>query len=321
MDCKKVKEQINRIFDGFEIKDTAVLSHIKRCKKCLNEYNAVIKIKDALYTKEKIKVPDNFNKMVWNKIGELPPSIFDFNQIFAPKMVFAASFIILFLIFLGIFIVKDKFININKEDFIYKNERIAEKDLTAAEKKAMKQDIKTIDLQEDKKEIETKKQEVVVLNVKDEKQLIKEKEIEQKKSEEISYDTYAYRAEDIKTINNNGQKITIAEIKKEPDKIETPDMKSTREDFKVLNNIINPTRDEKVVIQYKTQNAYPVKIIIYDRNGEVVTKLVDENKNPGVYETQWDGRDSKGRIAGAGIYFIYLKTDILEKRIKVLVVK
>ncbi|HPD19159.1 MAG TPA: FlgD immunoglobulin-like domain containing protein [Candidatus Goldiibacteriota bacterium] len=319
MDCKKVKEQINRVLDGFEINDTIVLSHIKNCRKCLNEYNSVVKIKSSLYTQEKIKIPDNFNEMVWNKIGEPRPSVFDFiKKTFIPKPVFAAAatVVVLILILFGISFFKNKFFDVKKDHMVYNinKEDKTDKKIASVEKKAdIKQEAKI-------SKVETeKKQEIVALKINEEEQVIKG--MEKKKDEEVVYNTFVRLPEDIKSSSATGEKVAIAEIKKAPDKIDTTDIRYLKEDFKVLNNVINPTKGEKVIIRYKIQGQCMVKIAVYDRNGELVQNLVKENKDKGVYESAWDGKDAKGNITGAGIYFIYLKTDIVEKKIKVLVVK
>lgn len=318
MNCKKAREQINRIFDGFEIKDAVVLSHIQSCKRCVKEYNAVLEMKNALFTKEKIKIPVNFNDRVWNKIGEPRPFVFDFmDKILIPKPVLAAATaVVLFLILFGISFVKNQFFNVKKDHMVYNinKEEKTDKNIASAEKKTnIKQQAKI-------SEVETeKKQEIVTSKISEEKQVIQG--TEKKKDEEVVYNTFVRLPEDIKSGSATGEKVAIAEVKKEPDKIETTDTRYLREDFKVLNNVINPAKSEKVIIRYRIQEQYPVKISVYDRNGEFVRVLVNENKNKGAYETAWDGKDSKGNIAGAGIYFIHLKTDITEKKIKVLVVK
>ncbi len=315
MDCKKVKEQINSILDGFEIKDTDTLLHIKKCKKCQKEYNTVLKIKNTLHTKEKIKIPANFNNMVWSKIGEPRPFVLDFlDKILIPKPVFAtAMVIILFLILFGIMFVRNKISDVKEGSFVY-NINKEEKIHKSTEKKVTVQKETIVSVEETES-----KQEIASLDVKGEEQQIKK--IEKQKDAQIEYNTYVRLPEDIKLSNVSGEKITSAEVKKEPDKIETTDVRYLREDYKVLNNVINPIKGEKVIIRYKVQNQCPVKIIVYDRNGELVYVLVNENKNNGVYEITWDGKDAKGNITGAGVYFIYLKTDITEKKIKVLVVK
>jgi flagellar hook assembly protein FlgD len=47
--------------------------------------------------------------------------------------------------------------------------------------------------------------------------------------------------------------------------------------------------------------AVGVKLIIYDITGRIVTTLLDEQKQPGTYEVEWDA----GNYA-SGIYFYSL---------------
>jgi len=312
MECKDVRNEINRVFDCGEIKDKTILAHIKNCKNCLKEYNAVLKIKNALFTKDKIKLTDNFNNMVWNKIGEPRPAFFNFSFILRPVFATAVAFI---LILFGAIIFKNNHLDIEKQNLVY---NINNKKNTESKK------FTPVDKQIDEnQEIKTDK---IVRETKEENTLISaevkqaNKEIENK-DKEIVYNTFIPPQEDIKPGNITSKKISVAEVKKEPDKIETTDIRYLREDFTIINNIINPLKSENVVIRYKIQKQYPVKIVIYDRNGEVVKKLVNENKDPGVYEVKWDGKDEKEILVAAGIYFIYLKTDLVEKKLKVLVVK
>lgn len=312
MECKDVRNEINRVFDCGEIKDKTVIAHIKNCKNCLNEYNTVLKIKRSLFTKDKIKVTDNFNNMVWNKIGEPRPLFFDFSFVLRPVFATAAALI---LILFGAIIIKNNYINTKKQNLVYninKEDKEVKKTTPADKQIVEKQELKMAEIVKDTKEENT----LISAGVKQ-----ANKEIENKKDKEIVYNTFIRPQEDIKPGNVTGEKVSVAEVKKEPDKIETTDIRYLREDLKILNNIINPLKGENVIIRYKIQKQYPVKVAIYDRNGELVKHLVNENKDSGVYEVKWDGKDAKENIVAAGIYFIYLKTDLVEKKLKVLVVK
>ncbi|MDP3024650.1 MAG: T9SS type A sorting domain-containing protein [candidate division Zixibacteria bacterium] len=47
---------------------------------------------------------------------------------------------------------------------------------------------------------------------------------------------------------------------------------------------------------------------VYNILGQLVRTLVDEEKVPGNYEINWDGKDDSGKEVGSGIYFYQLKT-------------
>jgi hypothetical protein len=46
-----------------------------------------------------------------------------------------------------------------------------------------------------------------------------------------------------------------------------------------------------------------VKMAVYDVLGRRVKLLVDEEKDPGAYEVDWDGRDEHARPVANGVYF------------------
>ena len=47
----------------------------------------------------------------------------------------------------------------------------------------------------------------------------------------------------------------------------------------------------------------PTTLVIYNILGQKVRTLVDEEKEPGYYTVQWDGRDHNGSEVASGIYF------------------
>jgi cytochrome c peroxidase len=53
-----------------------------------------------------------------------------------------------------------------------------------------------------------------------------------------------------------------------------------------------------------------LKLGVYDVSGRLQRRLVDRSfTTPGVYSVQWDGRDDRGRVLAAGMYFYRLETD------------
>lgn len=51
----------------------------------------------------------------------------------------------------------------------------------------------------------------------------------------------------------------------------------------------------------------PVRLVIYDARGRLVTNLVDRMQKPGAYQTVWDGRDRNQTEVASGIYFYLLE--------------
>lgn len=70
-------------------------------------------------------------------------------------------------------------------------------------------------------------------------------------------------------------------------------------------NPFNPT----TVIRFALPEDGRVKIEIFNVLGQKITTLVDQYLTAGYKETGWDGKDSKGRAVGSGIYFYRIWTE------------
>lgn len=68
-------------------------------------------------------------------------------------------------------------------------------------------------------------------------------------------------------------------------------------------NPFNPT----TTIQYALPKGSKVELKIYNILGQVVRKLVDEEKPAGFHQTIWDGRDETGRPVSTGIYLYQIR--------------
>ena len=68
-------------------------------------------------------------------------------------------------------------------------------------------------------------------------------------------------------------------------------------------NPFNPTTR----LDFEIAKAGPVSLRIYDPAGRLVTTLVDETLSVGPHYVIWDGRDSSGRLAAAGVYLYRLE--------------
>ncbi len=66
---------------------------------------------------------------------------------------------------------------------------------------------------------------------------------------------------------------------------------------------------EKTVIRYELSSDAHVILKIYDLTGRAVRTLVNGVKKPGVYTTEWDGRDSHGKKVPSGAYFYQIQTE------------
>jgi len=69
-------------------------------------------------------------------------------------------------------------------------------------------------------------------------------------------------------------------------------------------------------IHYSVKETVPVEIRIYNARGELVRKLVNDNRAPGNYHIVWDARTQNGTLAPSGIYFYQMKAGNLNSQAK-----
>ena len=75
-----------------------------------------------------------------------------------------------------------------------------------------------------------------------------------------------------------------------------------------LNLDPNPAREgELVTLSLETTDAHPVTLEIFDTAGRLVRRLLAP-PGPGRRAVTWDGRDRRGRRAGAGLYFVRMES-------------
>jgi len=60
-------------------------------------------------------------------------------------------------------------------------------------------------------------------------------------------------------------------------------------------------------IKFYLHQRQPVKLEIFNSRGQKVTTLIDGVRDPGFHSVKWDGKNSKGEIVSAGVYFYRLK--------------
>ena len=88
---------------------------------------------------------------------------------------------------------------------------------------------------------------------------------------------------------------------------------STRKpsEFALSQNYPNPF-NPSTAIKFKVQGSkfkvpIPTTLIIYNILGQKMRTLVDEDRSPGDYAVQWDGKDDQGNQLASGVYFYQLK--------------
>jgi agmatine/peptidylarginine deiminase len=71
-------------------------------------------------------------------------------------------------------------------------------------------------------------------------------------------------------------------------------------------NFPNPARHE-TTFRFELLHPDHVELVVYDAQGRVVRRLIDEERPAGVTAVDWDGRDGSGRRLGSGVYHYRLR--------------
>jgi hypothetical protein len=74
-------------------------------------------------------------------------------------------------------------------------------------------------------------------------------------------------------------------------------------------------------VRFAVPSATRVKVAIYDVTGRLVKELANEVMTPGEYTVNWNGRDSRNREVGPGIYFYTFKTPEVTLKKKMVLLK
>ena len=78
------------------------------------------------------------------------------------------------------------------------------------------------------------------------------------------------------------------------------------ERFTLFQNYPNPFNPE-TIIKFQLPKQTHVTLKIYNKLGQEVITLIDENKKAGYYQVKWNGRNSQGNVVSGGLYFYQLK--------------
>jgi hypothetical protein len=95
---------------------------------------------------------------------------------------------------------------------------------------------------------------------------------------------------------------------------------NTNLDYSLEQNYPNPF-NPSTRIQYQVSSISQITLKVYDILGNEIITLVNEEKQPGKYTVQWNGRDKFNNTVSSGIYFINLKTPDYNKTIKGVMLK
>ena len=74
-------------------------------------------------------------------------------------------------------------------------------------------------------------------------------------------------------------------------------------------------------IRFDVPKFGPLKLLVYNVNGQLVKTLKDGNIAPGAYNISWDGFDDYGQVLPSGIYFYHMETNEFNKKSKMVLIK
>lgn len=91
--------------------------------------------------------------------------------------------------------------------------------------------------------------------------------------------------------------------------------------FGKFKNSFNPAAGEKLLIEFDCLSERTVRLAVYDRAGNEVIELLNENVLPSKQTKAWDGRNQQGSLVASGLYVIALESGDKFKRTKAVVIK
>ncbi|MEJ5189589.1 MAG: FlgD immunoglobulin-like domain containing protein [Breznakiellaceae bacterium] len=99
------------------------------------------------------------------------------------------------------------------------------------------------------------------------------------------------------------------------------DVTKQRSSATILNNVIDPTKGERVRLSYQLTKAGQVTIQVFTLDGDLVQVLYRGYREAGDYTVSWDGKNRGGRVVARGMYFIRIVGPDIDEIRKVMVVK
>ncbi len=312
MSCKKASGLINSLIEGniTAAEEAEIKAHVKTCQKCGAEYKAALALKNVFSDmKEEPKLPADFNFKVWDKIGAASsPSLADRILSYIRKPVFIApAGVLAAAVIFGLFVMNPGVVQDKKAELAS-----AEPAVKITEKQQIKKAVTYTTQKQSEGETrivsaETVKEDIIKEESKDIPQVNQAAKIKPVVDEKLPT---ALKG------NNEGSAAPVIAAAADKKIIVTP----TPAEIEVKNNVINGFKGERLVIQYRLDNEGQVEIRIYDRTGRPVVHFY-EKKSAGVYEFIWEGKDDSGSFLASGIYTVYIKTPLVEKKIKAAVIR
>jgi hypothetical protein len=88
----------------------------------------------------------------------------------------------------------------------------------------------------------------------------------------------------------------------------------------LLQNKPNPF-NPVTTIRFMLPEAQHVTLSIFDSNGKLVSRLLDEARGVGTHDVEWNGTDRMGNRVGSGVYFYRLDAGTFQQSRKMLLLK
>ena len=304
MNCRNMKKHFVAIMDGAEVKDGAFLAHAAKCKKCAKELKVIQKMNNAFSLNERVKVKRDFNAGVWAKIGEPAPSLL--GKLFLQPANYAKAAAIAAAVMLLVFISKD---NLSEKPVEFTQDtEITKEEPIKVTKKEIKAPVKQEKVIEKQVPVENK----IVVTKPEGKGNFLQRLVHRNDKPAPAATAPIKAKEDTKTVYK------AADHKPRPGATLIALMDG---DIEVRGNIIKPLQNKGITIRYKVDVPAEVKIVVYTKMGEQVKLIESCVQSRGVYEINWYGGNENGNVVADGIYIIYVKTGLVEKKIKAIVVK
>ncbi len=111
---------------------------------------------------------------------------------------------------------------------------------------------------------------------------------------------YWYKIQEISTLPDETHEIYFGGVAVAT--LKAPDQFAMEQNYP---NPFNP--DTKIVYSLPEKSSVVLKI--YNILGKEVRTLINEEKQPGIYEATWNGKDEVGRMLSSGLYFYKITAD------------
>ncbi len=90
--------------------------------------------------------------------------------------------------------------------------------------------------------------------------------------------------------------------------------------FALLPNFPNPFNTSTNII-YTLASDSTVELRVYNLLGQVVRTLLHQNREAGIYQLAWDGKDDRGRDLASGAYLLFMRADDVRQAVKMLLLR